>query len=230
MFYSSDKSQGEENRYNRFTVPVPNDSLQPSLQEIPENELAVTEDNSVGDIPAANQHGTESEGDDGPDTRPGNEIVQLRRSIRTRNAPAHLKDFVSFCSTNHPIQNQIRYDKISQYLCSFLTKIESHIEPTSFDEAVKREEWVKAMNEELNALNKNQTWDIVTLPKGKKSVGCRWVYKTKFNSDGSIERHKARLVARGYTQTYGIDYEETFAPVAKMNTVQVLMSVAVNCD
>ena len=65
---------------------------------------------------------------------------------------------------------------------------------------------------------------------GKKPVGCRWVYTIKCNSDGSLECYKARLVARAYTQTYGIDYKETFAHVAKMNTVRVLISIAVNLD
>lgn len=84
------------------------------------------------------------------------------------------------------------------------------------------------MNDELKALHDNKTWSVVRLPKGKKTVGSRWVYKTKYNSDGTVERHKAPLVARGFTQTYGLDYKEAFAPVAKMNTVRVLLSVVVN--
>jgi len=84
------------------------------------------------------------------------------------------------------------------------------------------------MNDELLALAQNQTWSIVKLPKGKHVVGSQWVYKTKFNSDGTIDRHKARLVAQGFTQTFGVDYKETFAHVAKMNIVHVLLSVVVN--
>ena len=73
-------------------------------------------------------------------------------------------------------------------------------EPSTYNQAVKDPQWVKAMDIELDALCKNHTWDLVSLPLGKKTIGCKWVFKVKLRADGTLERFKARLVAKGYTQ------------------------------
>eukprot|EP00253_Pinus_taeda_P018634 PITA_18634 len=95
-----------------------------------------------------------------------------------------------------------------------------------FEDAIKDKKWIEAMDEEMNAIERNKTWDLVELPKGKKVIGVKWVYKTKCNAEGKIERHKARLVVKWYKQQYGRDYEETFAPVARMETVRAVLSIA----
>ena len=85
------------------------------------------------------------------------------------------------------------------------------IEPSSYEEASKGPQWRKAMEEEIKALNDNQTWDLVPRPNEVKPISCKWVYKITTRPDGSVERYKARLVARGFSQQYGLDYEETFS-------------------
>jgi hypothetical protein len=82
------------------------------------------------------------------------------------------------------------------------------------------------MNEEYRSLMEHDTWDLVPLPKGRKLVRCKWVYRTKYASDGIIERQKARLVAKAFSQVEGIEFNETFAPVAKMNSIRLVLSLA----
>lgn len=101
----------------------------------------------------------------------------------------------------------------------FLATIPMNSIPGSFREAVAQECWKSAMKEELDALHKNETWDLVPCPDNVKPIGCKWVYTIKLKPDGTLDRYKACLVALGYSQEYGIDYFQTFAQVAKMTTV-----------
>ena len=98
--------------------------------------------------------------------------------------------------------------------------------PTCYKQAMEHECWQQAMETELQALAENHTWDVVSLPPNVKPIGSKWVYSMKLKSDGSLDRYKARLVALGNKQEYGINYEETFAPVAKMTTVRTILAVA----
>jgi hypothetical protein len=101
---------------------------------------------------------------------------------------------------------------------------ETHdIEP--FEEASGHLDWDTTMNEEYCSLMKNYTWNLVPLPKGRKLFRCKWVYRTKYASDESVERHKARLVAKVFSQVEGIDYKETFSHVAKMNSIRLVLSL-----
>ena len=97
-------------------------------------------------------------------------------------------------------------------------------EPHTYRKASTNPLWQQAMAEELDALHKTHTWNMTTLSPGKSAVGCKWVYKIKTRADGSFERYKAHLVARGLTQEYDI-YEETFAPVARLTFVRSLLAV-----
>ena len=99
-------------------------------------------------------------------------------------------------------------------------------EPAKFEEAVRKREWVEAMQEELKMIEKNDTWVLMDKPLHKKAIGVKWVYRTKQNADGSINKYKARLVVKGYAQVFGVDFSETFAPVARMDTIRLLLAVA----
>ena len=151
---------------------------------------------------------------------------------------------IEFCSTSrrnagvppdrygfpHDIAQFISYSNISATLRAFITSLDSVTLPKCWQVAKEDPKWKAAMQEELGALEKNKTWEIVSLPPGKKAVGCKWVFTIKQTPEGKIDRYKARLVAKGYSQTYGIDYDETFAPVAKMSTIRMLISLPVNKD
>eukprot|EP00253_Pinus_taeda_P030495 PITA_30495 len=107
-----------------------------------------------------------------------------------------------------------------------LAQASTNYDPATFAEASGHPYWDTAMNEEYRSLFSNDTWDLVPLPKGRKLVRCKWVYKTKFGQDGKVDKHKACLVAKGFSQVGGIDYTKTFSLIAKMNYICLVLSLA----
>jgi hypothetical protein len=102
----------------------------------------------------------------------------------------------------------------------------SKIEPKNFEEASKDKNWVNAMNEELDQIEKNETWELVPRPKDKNVIGTKWVFRNKLNEDGQVVRNKARLVCKGYAQVEGVDFDETFSPVARLEAIRIFLAFA----
>jgi hypothetical protein len=136
--------------------------------------------------------------------------TSLRRSTRVRNPPRRYEDFVSSVS------------------------LSANDDGTScYQEAMKgsnSDKWKEAMNDEMKALERNSTWDLVELPKDTKTVGCKWVYKLKKGVDDKVERYKARLVAKGSSHKEGIDFHEIFSPVVKIVSIQSMLALVALLD
>ncbi|XP_050878055.1 uncharacterized mitochondrial protein AtMg00820-like [Lathyrus oleraceus] len=101
-------------------------------------------------------------------------------------------------------------------------------EPVSAEEALKKKVWLKTMKEELVAIERNKTWKLTKLPKDKKAISVRWVFKVKLKPNGLIEKHKASLLARGFLQKPRLDYLEVFAPIATHEKIRLVIVIAAN--
>jgi len=120
--------------------------------------------------------------------------------------------------------------RISKSLKTFAHKFFTYYIPRNVEESLLHPQWSQSIHEELKALQKNKTWKLVSLPKRKKIVRCKWVFSNKYNVVGFIDRYKIRLIANGYTLMYGIYYQETFSLVTKLNTLRIFLSHAINLD
>nr|GEW64912.1 ribonuclease H-like domain-containing protein [Tanacetum cinerariifolium] len=125
------------------------------------------------------------------------------------------------------LEKYVGYSKLNSENFCFVTQLNKTREPKTYFEASNYSYWTNAINQEMNALLRNGTWELVDLPKGRKAIRSKWIYKIKFRSSGEIDRYKARLVAQGFGQKKGIDYEETFSPIVKMVTIRCLLNIVV---
>jgi hypothetical protein len=125
-------------------------------------------------------------------------------------------------------KSQIRESRPPVRLGAYLALVTSirDTEPQTFAQAVDHQVWREAMVEEYDSIVRNDVWDVVPRPVGKSVVTSRWLYKTKIVADGSVEKHKARFVARGFSQIEGVDYDETFAPVARYTSIRTIIAIA----
>lgn len=131
---------------------------------------------------------------------------------------------------NH-YENQIIGDKNKGVMTRRRLAVEevcliSKVEPKDVVEACKDENWIRAMEKELDQIEKNNTWELVPRPKDKNVIGTKWVFRNKLNEVDEVVRNKARLACKGYSHQEGIDYEETFAPVARIEAVRLLLAYA----
>lgn len=190
------------------TVPALEWSDEDSLQEETINEVdgnddaesEQAEDNATGSDFSANEEGE-------------NHLSSPVQG-RIRRRPAHLQEYVSG-------EGLSESDEDSNLLMFTATD-----DPISFEEAVNNPKWREAMDLEINSIEKNGTWELTTLPAGVKTIGVKWVFKTKLNEKGEVDKFKARLVAKGFSQEFGVDYTEVFAPVARWDTIRMILALA----
>ncbi|KAJ1694127.1 hypothetical protein LUZ63_010825 [Rhynchospora breviuscula] len=197
----------------------PKDELPPVIIEEPLNRVG---DNLIGGV-----NHEENTIDSTQDETPHDEPQPMPQPVH--EPPEVLREVSS-----HPLSNVIGDPREGVRTRSGLNQMVGHcafvsqLEPKSFKEANVDPNWIVAMQEELNQFERNQVWELVSLPSGKQVIGTKWVYRNKLDELGNVVRNKARLVAQGFKQQEGIDFEETFAPVARLESIRMLLAYASN--
>ena len=197
----------EEEHVEIPPIAIDNDQDQASIPDIVQ-EATPDEDNVI-EPPAHVQQLVPEE-----QTQQPQEPVPLRRSTRERRS-AIPDDYIVFLQ-EHEVDIGVMED-----------------DPINFRQAMESsnsQKWIDAMNEEIKSMKDNDVWDLIPLPEGAKPIGCKWIFKTKKDSKGNIERYKARLVAKGFTQKEGIDYKETFSPVSSKDSFRIIMALVAHFD
>jgi hypothetical protein len=164
----------------------------------------------------------DSESDEDTNTRTdSNQQTERKPPLRIVRKNHPEKQIIGDMNKGVQTKRQLIKDSEQSHI-SFL----SMIEPKNFDEVNKHDDWIRAMNEELDQIEKNDTWEFFPRPAERNVIGSKWVFKNKMNEQGQIVRNKARLVYKGYAQVEGQDFDETFAPVARLKVIRMFLAYA----
>ncbi|KAK1568961.1 hypothetical protein Q3G72_030961 [Acer saccharum] len=129
----------------------------------------------------------------------------------------------------HHLSRYMSFSNLSHAHRTFAFNVSHLVEPKTYKQACRDPKWIEAIKAEITALETNKNWSLVPLSSGHRPIGCKWVFKIKYNSNGTVKRYKARLVTKGFTERKGINYIETFAPISKLTTLWCLLAIASVC-
>ncbi|GJY98870.1 putative RNA-directed DNA polymerase [Tanacetum coccineum] len=194
----------------------------------PDSSPAVAKDYANHPASTSDITTQDSSKDDSSDTLGNLNVGDVSdQNVETSDDENYESEGEEFGKVKYGLNKCVNYANLSSDNYSFVTNLNKAIKPKTYKEAFSDPRWIEAMNNEMQALNRNGTWVITDLPKGRRVVSCKWIYKIKYKSNGEVERYPLWLVARGFSQKEGLDYEETFLPVVKMVTVRCVLSLVV---
>ena len=190
-----------------------------------ENKFSVDSEN-VENVPILlNSNNFSSSDFHAKETNTSKETSEPRRSTRVRKEKSLPSDFISPEQIIFLVEGDRNNNVLNKHPISF----NPDDDPKTFIEAMSSRDasfWKEAVNDEMDSIMGNSTWILVDLPQGSKPIGCKWVFRRKYHSDGSVQAFKARLVAKGFRQKEGIDYFDTYAPVARITSIRILFALA----
>ncbi|GJX16570.1 putative RNA-directed DNA polymerase [Tanacetum coccineum] len=226
---NQDKFSSRPNDDGRVSLNDDGTELNPELQD--DSEATSMSENTPPKGNVSNETNVSSKTDSASDINDSSKAIfeignlpvnTVRRSMRQTKLPSSLNDFIINGKVKYGVEKVVNYANLDHDSFCFASSLNRSVEPSCYEHAILDNNWIDAMNSEIEALNKNHTWIITDLPPNRKPIKCKWIYKIKYKSSEDIERYKARLVAKGFSQREGIDFDETFSLVVKMTTVGYL--------
>jgi len=197
------------------------EELEEDEEQTQEQIREIGDEAGTGDAEIGDEAGT-GDAVEEPEAEEQNEHIQAA-GVRNRRAPHWMKDYVmgAGLSEDYVMGASLSEEEETQNMVLYTTARDPH----TYEEAKKNHQWREAMDNEIAAIERNDSWELTVLPNNSRKIGVKWIYKTKLNEKGEVDKYKAKLVAKGYAHQHGIDYTEVFAPVARWDTIQMVLAL-----